>query len=301
MNGSYALFYLLRLMLLVAFAVLFQISCVGDESGLDQPVSFDLNHFYISIDRASFEAFKDHPEILASYFEADSGMPEFQPVTDSTGIIYLRGKSIYMELMGPENRFGVAEGVTGIGFSEDTQLPVDPHWETRIDSLFQGMEVEFGNNSYTVEDRVINWFDSAYVPDTTTTIYTWYSRYNPEFLSAITGDDYSEYTRQSYLNLARTGEKKVEDVTGLSLELNPEDYERISRELERIGAIPETSDRDGSRYRVGDVLFKLFPANMSRLSEVWFRLAEASDCDFRTGTISLRCDGYSLGMHFGDG
>lgn len=295
--------YLSRLMPLMVFIALFQICCTGGESAREKPVYFDLNHFYISIDKASFEAFREHPEILTNYFEADGGMPEFRPVTDSTGVIYLRGATVYMELMGPENRFGVPEGVTGIGFSEDTQLPLDPHWEDRIDSLFEGMGVEFGNNSYTVNGESISWYDTAYIPDTTTTTYTWYSRYNPEFLRAITGDSYSEYRREDYLGLARSGQKNVQDVSGLTLKLNPDDFARISGELKRIGARAEETGegRNGSRYRIGDVVLELFPSNMSRLSEVRFHLAEASDCDYRAGNISLRCDGYRLRMRFGEG
>ncbi|REL33477.1 hypothetical protein DYD21_11960 [Rhodohalobacter sp. SW132] len=302
MNKHSKSFNQIRWISLVWIIALFQIGCTGVESARQNPVYFDLNHFYISMDSASFDAFREHPEILTNYFHADSGMPEFQPVTDSTGIIYLRGESVYMELMGPENRFGVAQGVTGIGFSEDTQLPLDPQWKEKVDSLFQETGVEFGNNSYMINGETISWFDTAYIPDTTTTIYTWYSRYNPEFLSAITGDTYSEYTRENYLKLARKGEKNVQDITGLSLELNTDDYDRITLELEQIGALPEKYDgnRDGSRYKVGQVLFDLYKENRSRLTEARFRLAEASDCNYRAGTISLRCDGYRLAMRFGD-
>jgi len=268
------------------------------ESKMQPERLFNLNHFYISIDRETFEAFRDHPELLSRYFEADSGMPEFGPVTDSTGIIYLRGETVYMELMGPDNRFNVAQGVTGIGFSEDTKLPLEDGWQENTRRLFDGMDLEFGKNTYTSRGEEISWFETAYVPDSETTIYTWYSRYNPDFLSLITDQVYSEYTREAYLRLARSGTKQVQNINSLTLSLTSDDFDRIQDEL---NAVYEPYDKTDTQniYQAGDVTIRLIRAeDISRLAEVEFILQENHTCSYQVGTIIISCEDSRLRMRF---
>ncbi|MFD2036304.1 DUF5829 family protein [Belliella marina] len=286
-------------MLLIVLAVFFQSTSVTGQSNQKTPIDFNLNHFYISIDSTTFHALLDHPEMLTNYFEADSGMPEFNSVNDSTGIIYLRGKTVYMELMGPKNKFGVPEGMTGFGFSEDTQLPLDPLWENQIDSLFKGMGAKFGNNKHkTSNSKSINWFDTAYIPDSTTKTHTWYSRFNPEFLSEITGKEYDTYTREAYLSLTRTGEKKVQNITGITLELNKKDFDRISEEFNRLQVLKTEQGSKGNSYMLGDVEIVLRESDTSKLLMVKFQMIGNSNCNCKVGNIEFTCHDDELKMHF---
>lgn len=264
----------------------------------DETALFDLNHFYVSIDQESFEAFRDHPEILSEYFEGDMGMPEFRPADQSANIIYLRGETIYMELMGPGNRFGVPVGVVGIGFSEDSQIPLEEEWQDRIESLFDEMTISFSENSYSFEEREVLWFDVAYVPDTTTTIYTWYSRYNPEFLNVVADESHTEYTREAYLDLARTGQKKVQNITGITLELNEHDFTRIEKELETIKA-SKSENGDKINFSLGDAEISLIVSTgNSRLLGVEFSLIENHTCEYQLENIEISCENDQLYMRF---
>ncbi|QDZ63036.1 hypothetical protein EVD20_10785 [Elizabethkingia bruuniana] len=92
----------------------------GQKSGGNSDLKdLKVNHIYVVVDSTTFNALKQSNE-LNTLANQDKGLPNFLPLDNSATTIYMRFKSTYLEIMGPENRFKEKIGSIGIGFSWDT-------------------------------------------------------------------------------------------------------------------------------------------------------------------------------------
>jgi len=101
----------------LSFLLILFLSTIRLYAQNDKELKF--NHIYVVIDSTSFNKIKTDKEFFA-LANIDSGMPNFDKIDSTSTTLYLRGKSTYIEIMGPNNKFNEKVGSIGIGFSWDT-------------------------------------------------------------------------------------------------------------------------------------------------------------------------------------
>ena len=155
-----------------------------------------VNHIYVVVDSTTFNALKQSNE-LNTLANQDKGLPNFLPVDNSATTIYMRFRSTYLEIMGPENRFKEKIGSVGIGFSWDT-------FNSTLDTVqksiqeFKDLRFQKSEANWSFGNKEILWY-SFFYSDLKGSIATWYAIYNPVFLNYLFNINYSGFKREDFL------------------------------------------------------------------------------------------------------
>ncbi|MBE7176961.1 MAG: hypothetical protein INR69_11170 [Mucilaginibacter polytrichastri] len=275
------------------FTILF-LFCCKVSSAAQTP---ELNHLYVVLDSASFQALKTNP-YMRFFGRMDAGMPDFSPVTDSSTTLYLRGKNTYVEIMGPENRFKEAVGAVGIGFSWDSRAG-EPDTISLQRRSGNCPAFEHSVAKWNFGGKEIRWY-TAYHSEPAGDIATWYAFYNPDFLTQLFGRPYTRFTRGLFLEKTYDASKDFTDVGGIVLSCSEADFVRINRELNCLGAQLIRKNGNLSVFRLGDVQFTLErgAAGKPALKKIMLRAKKHQNAAFTLGTLQVGGENQVLNIEF---
>jgi hypothetical protein len=219
-----------------------------------QDKELKINHLYFVLDSSTFENIKASAQ-LSTLVNFDTGIPKFEPIDSSSTTIYLRGKSTYIEIMGPANKFKEKVGSIGIGFSWDTHDFSNNKFEDKLENNpslnFNKYETrwDFGN-------KQVLWY-TAFYTDLKSHIATWYAYYNPEFLSYLYHSDYSIFTRELFLAKAYNSNKEIIDLSEITLNCNAQDYTKLTSELNCFVARAKKITSNSATFKIDNVNLKI--------------------------------------------
>lgn len=250
-----------------------------------------LDHFYVVLDSVSFEKLRKDPFMKQSYASVDAGMPDFHKVHDSSSVFYLRGKSHYIEILGPDNPFNEPVGQIGIGFSMagDKHFPISgaPQLKEKKTKFLQGSSVA----KYTLNNKEIDWYKAFYTYGMETNLATWYAHYNPSFLQHLGIKADETYSREDFLKNTYAPNKLFEDITAITLACNPADHFRIARELELLGCPLVNKPGADPIFEAGDIYLRLVrrkDKERSSLLQVETSLNHKSNKILELGAITIK-------------
>lgn len=220
-----------------------------------------ISHIYVVLDSSSFNNILHNTFLSEDYASLDVGLPNFSAIQKTSKSIYLRGKNSYIEILGPNNKFNEEIGKCGIGFAlehKDRFSLTNTPKLTNINTKFLKTS---DTVTYTLKNKKIAWFKAFYTNGMDTNLHTWYSYYNPEFLTVLHDESIERYTEAQYLKTAYQPNKLFKDITGLEIHCTLADHFRIANELKLLGYKPIGKNND-------DLLFNINGFNLSlRLKE----------------------------------
>lgn len=192
-----------------------------------------LNHVYVVLDRATFDAIRDNAPLTAILGPGDTGLPAYAQVERGADRFFLRGQQTYLELFAPENRFDEPLGKVGIGVGTDTAAAfgrIEAGWRRACGSALTRDTVR-----WTKADPAIPWYDVLYCEPSGSdgALAIWAMLYRPEFGRWLTGRPVVD--RQALLaSRVAAGQGRFE-VTGLTLEVARGSYASIVAQFEQAG------------------------------------------------------------------
>lgn len=207
-----------------------------------------LNHVYVVLDQATFYAIRNDPRVTQLLGPSDAGLPDYAPPRADADRIFLRGRSTYLELFAPKNRFNEPVGKVGIAIAEDRPHDfeqIEKRWQIHCPTSFYRVTV-----AWTRSQPPIPWHDSIQCDETAVRkdLSIWAMVYKPAFGRWQTGSQTT--ARRKILAPRRTAGQGQFDVTGLDLAIPAADQKRIAQQLTAAGLIPE--DRGGRIVLRGD-------------------------------------------------
>ncbi|SHF43540.1 DUF5829 family protein [Chryseobacterium vrystaatense] len=212
-----------------------------------------LNHIYFILDSTSFEQIKAS-QSLRDWANMDKGLPNFDPVDKKSTTVYLRGRTTYLEIMGPQNKFGEKEGSIGIGFSWDVNGVFSDNIDAKLKK--KGLKFERSESKWDFGNEKILWYSSYYATGKGS-IGTWYAFYNPVFLTHLYQRPYTSFRREDFLESKIDISKEIKDLGAITLDCSIEDYRKISEELTSFGVKVKASDKHFIIFGVDSVEIKL--------------------------------------------
>ncbi|AQX84334.1 hypothetical protein I6H88_15145 [Elizabethkingia bruuniana] len=204
----------------------------GQKSGGNSDLKdLKVNHIYVVVDSTTFNALKQSNE-LNTLANQDKGLPNFLPLDNSATTIYMRFKSTYLEIMGPENRFKEKIGSIGIGFSWDT---FNSTLDTVQKSIQKSKDLKFQKSeaNWPFGGKEILWYTFFY-SDFKGSIATWYAIYNPVFLNYLFNINYSDFKREDFLKKVFDQNKKIIDLSGIVINANANDFYKMIKEFKAL-------------------------------------------------------------------
>ena len=197
-----------------------------------------LNHFYVVLDEETFAAVRDSELLMREFASVDTGLPKFAPPQAESQRLYIRGKTTYVELLGPRNPFNEPVGKIGLALGVDT-LPlleeVQTAWSASLGSAADRYKVEWKKSTPAVP-----WYDVIQHRSTSDNpnLVLWVSAYRPEFLpwlypqrSAVE----NRGSRADFLAPLFRPERLFRDVTGLTIAVPEQLRQQVARQLEAVG------------------------------------------------------------------
>lgn len=252
-----------------------------------QDKELKLNHIYFVIDSSTFNKIKYNKK-LHNLVNIDKGIPSFDKIDSTSTTLYLRGKSTYIEIMGPNNKFNEKVGSMGLGFSWDTNDTINNNFSKKtvktsnIKFISSDAKWMFANNE-------VLWF-TAFYTELKGFISTWYAYYNPKFLSGLFGQEHSTFTRELFLKNAYSKEKPITDLAEIILNCSGEDFTKITTELSSFSLKSKNVKSRSAVYYLGTVKLTLKKANDNKSSIKTLKFATKSQIDKKTndyGNIEL--------------
>lgn len=225
-----------------------------------------LNHFYVVLDEETFSAVRGSEFVLDGFAAVDAGLPGFEAPDSTSDRLFVRGRSTYLELFRPDNRFEEPVGKVGIGLGVDRAEDLDcvqRLWSERLEGEAGRSRIE-----RETEDPPVPWYDAIYRPVTSSNpdLVLWAAGYRPEFLRWLYPDRPAEETgvaRADFLAPHFDPRRLLEDVTGLVVATPTELSHEIAGQLEAIG-YERTERADGIVLSGGDWSLTLVEANQDR-------------------------------------
>lgn len=207
-----------------------------------------LNHVYVVLDQATFDAMRNDPRVTQLLGPSDAGLPDYAPPSADADRIFLRGRATYLELFAPKNRFNEPVGKVGVAIAEDRPHDFEhiaKRWQIHCPTSFYRATV-----AWTRSQPPIPWYDSIQCDETAVRkdLSIWAMVYKPAFGRWQTGSETT--ARRAILAPRRTAGQGQFDVTGLDLAIPAADQKRIAQQLTAAGLIPE--DRGGRTVFRGD-------------------------------------------------
>ncbi|MDT0678541.1 DUF5829 family protein [Autumnicola musiva] len=197
------------------------------------PILF--NHLYVTLDSTTFANLKNNEFLASSYANLDRGMPDFNKLEPSANSFYLRGKSHYIEILGPGNKFGEPTGKMGIGFQLDNDEEFQIRKKLDLPTTSKTFLTATDTATYNIKGEEVLWYQPFYTTgNISTEVYTWYAQYNPEFLKKLYGTNVNIYSREEFLKPGYDGKKFFHSVSKLEIVCNQADFKRIAMELQLL-------------------------------------------------------------------
>ena len=259
-----------------------------------RPTAPGLNHVYVVLDQATFDAIRTSAPLAALLGASDTGLPTFSPPADDTDRFFLRGRQTYLEFFAPANRFKEPVGKVGIGIAAD-----DANGFRRIEAGWRracAAHLARETVNWTQVMPAAPWYDVLYckTDGDAAAPSIWAMLYRPEFGQWLTGQP--RVDRRAML-ASRRGRF---DVTGLTLGVAKTLYPSIVSQLSAAGfrrrAIGGGVVLTGDRFSLtilpvaGRSHLKAIDIVTWMASSARLRLGAAGLYTLRTGTAQLQFD-----------
>ncbi|MEO9893251.1 DUF5829 family protein [Aurantibacter sp.] len=246
------------------------------------------NHMYFVVDSASFSKLK-YDKKLNTLVNIDQGIPAFNPIDSASTTLYLRGKSTYVEIMGPDNRFKEKVGAIGLGFSWDTHDTINNKISKKLRKPSREEFISF-DAKWNFGSNEVNWY-TAFYTEMKGFISTWYAYYNPQFLSNLYQQDFSIFTRELFLEKAYAKNKPINDLSEITLNCTGDDFKKITTELSLFFFKSKKIKASSAVFDIGTVKLKLNKSmeNKNSIKQLIFSTKEdINDASKDFGSIELR-------------
>ena len=219
--------------LVVAWAVVVSGVTSADDSG----ATVTLNHFYVVVDAATYEAAR-RSSFLTRDFAPFEARTTVRNDTSYTGV-YWYGRRTYFELFEPgaqgkAGASGLALGVEAAGAS----AAVKQQWQAALGSSGSGPVTR------KTESDEVPWFEMTYAKELPG-LRVWLMEYHGEFLARWYGEltKARSITRADVLDryVAKIGQSErretalMKDVVGLTIALAPPEREALVKQLRAVG------------------------------------------------------------------
>ncbi|WP_407517668.1 DUF5829 family protein [Elizabethkingia anophelis] len=260
----------------------------GQKSGGNSDLKdLKVNHIYVVVDSTTFNALKQSNK-LNTLANQDKGLPNFLPVDNSATTIYMRFRSTYLEIMGPENRFKEKIGSVGIGFSWDT-------YNTTLDSVqksiqkFKDLRFQKSETNWSFGSKEILWYTFFY-SDLKGSIATWYAIYNPAFLNYLFNINYSDFKREDFLKKVFDQNKKIIDLSGIVINTNANDFYKMIKEFKALNIKIKKQKPRLVIYKLDSVTIELRLAERrdSMIKELRFLRKDKTRLNINLGNIRIK-------------
>lgn len=242
-----------------------------------RPPEVKFNHFYIVLSQADLEAVRSSDFLLNQFAASDQGFPKFLAVDGQCQSIYLRGRDTYIELLGPENKFGEPVGKIGVGWTVEKVGELD---------VLQGLLTKDSPDIFTRvlnqwdfdrEGAAVNWYHSLFrnQPSTSDAVW-WFSETHVDFIPALyphKSADGDGISRRDFLESRYDAARILKNVTSLTIQLPSEAARNLRNDLDQVGWRSEEFDSRTWILRGPDFRLMIFVqpegAN-ARLSSIGF-------------------------------
>ena len=271
----------------------------GQKSGGNSDLKdLKVNHIYVVVDSTTFNALKQSNE-LNTLASQDKGLPNFLPLDNSATTIYMRFKSTYLEIMGPENRFKEKIGSIGIGFSWDT---FNSTLDTVQKSIQKSKDLRFQKSeaNWSLGSKEILWYTFFY-SDLKGSIATWYAIYNPVFLNYLFNINYSGFKREDFLKKVFDQNKKIIDLSGIVINVNANDFYKMIKEFKALNIKIKKQKPELIIYKLDSVTIELRLAERrdSMIKELRFLRKDKGRVAIDLGKIYIKSsDNNQISMMF---
>lgn len=227
---------IVRSALLLLSAIAFGSTATADPGPC--PTGMGLNHVYVVLDAETFAAVQASAFVLDSLAAIDAGLPAFEPPTESSQRLFLRGRTTYLELFRPDNRFGEPVGKIGLALGPDDAGALDCIHRAWLDRLGEGTERRRIDRQ--TDGDPVPWYEAVYHPSTSLGdhLAVWATGYLPSFLPWLYADHPEAATgtrRADFLAPQFAFDRYVQDLTGVTMTLPHDLREAVADQLEVLG------------------------------------------------------------------
>ena len=197
-----------------------------------------LNHVYVVLDEETFAALRGSELLRSELAAVDAGLPTFEAPRADSQRLYIRGRTTYVEILGPRNPFNEPVGKIGLALGVDELAllgEVQAAWSASFGSAADRYEVQWKKATPPVP-----WYDVVQHRTTSNNphLVLWVSAYRPEFLpwlypqrSALD----NRGSRADFLAPRFRPERLFQDVTGLTVAIPEQLRQQVARQLEASG------------------------------------------------------------------
>lgn len=201
------------------------------------PAPASLNHLYVVVDAETFAAIRDSAKLARLLGRTDGGLPDYAPPAPDADRVFFRGRETYLEIFAPENRFGEPVGKVGLALGHDDPAAfetLEMAWREACPAGLRRTLV-----AYQRATPPVPWYDGVQCDETAGGDYlaVWAMVYLPQFHAWQTGTT-AEGARTARADIltsrAADGQGRF-DITRVSLQVEPEIFERLSVQLSRAG------------------------------------------------------------------
>lgn len=244
-----------------------------------------LNHVYIVLDQATFDAIRNSRELARLLGRADGGLPDYAPPSLDADRIFFRGRHTYLELFAPKNRFNEPVGKIGLALGHDQPRRFEmlaTAWRNLCGSRFRRTPVD-----YSRVQPPIPWYEAVQCDDTASGphLALWGMVYRPDF--------YRWQTKQKAGGAPRTARADILaprladgqgrfDIAALSINVTPTIYPALGRQLERAGMV-----RNGPHFSGEGWTLTLRAHDTPGLSSLTLATATSAVRDEHLGAVTL--------------
>jgi hypothetical protein len=211
-----------------------------------RPPEVKFNHLYVVLSQADFDAVRTSDFLLNQFAASDQGFPKFLAVDGPCQSIYLRGRDTYIELFGPENKFGEPVGKIGVGWTVEKVGELD---------VLQGLLTKDSSDSFTRvlnqwdfdrEGAAVNWYHSLFRKQSSTSgAVWWFSETHVDFMPALypeKSSDGDRISRQDFLASRYDATRILKNFTNLTIHLPLEAARSLRSDLDQVGWRSEEFD-----------------------------------------------------------
>lgn len=242
-----------------------------------RPPEVKFNHLYVVLNQADFEAVRTSDFLLNQLAASDQGFPKFLAVDGQCHSIYLRGHDTYIEVFGPENKFGEPVGKIGLGWSVEKVGELDDAQKLLSKKLPDGFDRVLNQWNFDREGAAVNWYHSLFRNQSTSPdVVWWFSETHVDFLRALYPHKASEsdrIARSDFLASRYDRNRILKNVTSLTINLPLKAALSLRSDLDQVGWRSEEFDSRTWILRGPDFRLMIFVqpegAN-TRLSSIGF-------------------------------
>lgn len=217
------------------------------------PQAPSLNHVYIVVDQATFDAIRDSRELATLLGRADGGLPDYAPPPPDSDRIFFRGRTTYLELFAPQNRFGEPVGKVGLALGHDQPRQFEAlaaAWKATCGSAFRRTPV-----TYSRHQPPVPWYDSIQCDGTAggPNLAVWAMVYRPDFYRWQSGEGEDAAPRTSRADIQQpriaAGQGRF-DIEELTIGVGAASYPALVAQLEAAGFTRKGSVFTGAGWRL---------------------------------------------------